>query len=158
MPPSLAHLRHELGLIDPVWTTYGEDWRSLATLWLRTEMTLSKTGRQGLSFNDIRRLTILDVIKDWMYCKQLSQDGKPPSGDGFRKIWMEFLRALPIAKWKKDKTILEEMWCRPGKTGIIVFVLGLYWQAEYSGAGHDWKQNLKCVGEIFDLILAHPDL
>ena len=46
----------------------------------------------------------------------------------------------------------------PGKTGILGLLLCLYWQAEYSGGGNDWKANIKRVESIFSAILAEPTL
>ena len=51
-----------------------------------------------------------------------------------------------------------EVWARPGKTGVIGLLLCLYWQAEYSGAGNDWNDNIKCINSIFDAIPAIPEL
>ena len=53
---------------------------------------------------------------------------------------------------------MSEVWARPGKTGVIDLLLCLYWQAEYSGAGNDWNDNVKCIDSIFDAILAIPEL
>ena len=55
-------------------------------------------------------------------------------------------------------TVMSEVWAHPGKTGVIGLLLCLYWQAEYSGAGNDWNDNVKCIDSIFDAILAIPEL
>jgi hypothetical protein len=149
--------KHELGLIDPVWTSYGEAWRSLATLWLRAENALLRAGRPELEFKEIKDLNIPEAIKDWMISKRLQQDARPPDSR-FGNIWTDYLRALPLAMWQDDGNIFQETWCRTGKTGIVMFVLGLYWQAEHSGGGHDWEANLKFVEAIFELILSIPEL
>lgn len=157
VPAPLAHLKQELGLTDPVWTAYGDKWRSIGALWLRAEITLSKTGRLDLSIEEINSLNMPEVIKNWILSTRSSQDGQPPDST-FGKIWSDYILALPFAEWKNDNMILQEPWCRPGRTGIIVFLLGLHWQAEYSGGGRDWERNINRVGEIFELILAHPEL
>ena len=53
---------------------------------------------------------------------------------------------------------MNEFWCRPGKTGIIIFLVGLYWQAVYSGSGKTWASNLERVEAIFCAILKAPAL
>ena len=53
---------------------------------------------------------------------------------------------------------MTEIWCCLGKTGILGLILCLYWQAEHSGAGNDWIENMKRVEGIFNAILADPDL
>ena len=50
------------------------------------------------------------------------------------------------------------LWCRQGKTGIIGLILCLYWQDTFSGAGNDWKANMQRVENIFNAILAGPEL
>jgi hypothetical protein len=58
----------------------------------------------------------------------------------------------------KGDAVLDQIWCRPGKTGIIVFLVGLYWQSEYSGAGNAWSDNMTLVNRIFHAILDAPTL
>lgn len=157
VPACLIHYRNELGLLDPIWTSYGKEWRSLATLWLRAEAALSKTGRSDLTFKEIKDLAIPDGIKDWMYSKLMTQPAHLPD-DRFGKVWTAFLASLKINTFPDGDAILEEVWCRPGKTGIVSFILGLYWQAEYSGGGNDWQRNMGLVEDIFNKILSAPKL
>ena len=56
----------------------------------------------------------------------------------------------------KGDAILDQIWCRPGKTGVVFLLVGLHWQAVYSGAGKKWERNLKLVDSIFRTILAAP--
>jgi hypothetical protein len=53
---------------------------------------------------------------------------------------------------------MDEIWCRPGKTGIVILLVGLHWQALYSGAGKKWVSNIERVATIFDAILGVPSL
>jgi hypothetical protein len=157
VPACLINCRDGLGLVDPVWTSYGKEWRSLAALWLRAETALSKTGRCDLTITEINDSTIPNAIKDWMYSKRMAQDARPPD-DRFGKVWTAFLASLKIDTYPDGDALLEEVWCRPGQTGIVLFILGLYWQAEYSGAGNDWQRNMELVKDIFTKILSAPKL
>jgi hypothetical protein len=146
-----------LGLIDLDWGSYPAEWRSLSTLWLRVEVSLAKTGRGDLSIAEVNSMSIPSAVKDWMMSKKMSQNADPP-GSGFGKVWTDFLAALPMSKWAKQQDILQEQWCRPGKTGIVLFLLGINWQAKYSATGKDWYLNVKRVEEMFNIILADPTL
>jgi hypothetical protein len=53
---------------------------------------------------------------------------------------------------------MDNIWCRPGKTGILSLLLCIYWQTEHSGAGNDWDSNVQYVEGIFNAILAVPEL
>lgn len=89
--------------------------------------------------------------------KKMSQDAQPPDS-GFGKVWTDFVAGLQMSKWAKKHDILQEQWCRPGKTGIILFLLGIHWQAKYSATGNDWYSNVKRVEEMFNIILTDPTL
>jgi len=157
MPPSLQHLREEVGLSGESWEALGTAWHNLALLWLRAEATLGKSGRTDLSFNEIRMSSIPEEWKDWMSSKLLRTDSTRPSAS-FGKTFTNYLQGLPASAFKIGGTTMSEVWSRPGKTGILGLILCLYWQAEYSGAGKDWEKNIKRVESIFNAILAIPEL
>jgi hypothetical protein len=116
-----SSIKSELGLIDPDWTSYPSEWRSLSLLWLRADVALAKTGCGDLSIAEINRLSIPADLKDWMISKKMSRDVHPPDS-GFGKVWTAFLADLSIPTWAKGGSILQEEWCRPGKTGIVLFL------------------------------------
>jgi len=91
-----------------------------------------------------------------MNSKLMNIDARPPA-DSFGKVFTAYLKGLSSSNMKDRGTVMTEIWCRPGKTGILGLLLCLYWQAEYSGAGNDWKQNMKRVEDIFNAISAEPD-
>lgn len=135
----------------------GDGWQALATLWLRTEAALVKAGRMDLSFTEIRKSSIPEEWKEWMYAKQMKTDAKRPS-ESFGKVFTDYLRSLPSSTQAIGGTAMAQIWSRPGKTGIVGLLLCLYWQADCSGAGKDWEDNIKRVEGIFNAILAAPDL
>jgi len=153
----LQYLHEEVGLAGKAWDSLGADWQALAALWLRTETALSKSGRTDLTFNEIRTSSIPDDWKEWMNAKLMKTDAKRPT-ESFGQVLTDYLKGLPLSVLKIGGTVMTQLWCRPGKTGILGLILCLYWQAEYSGAGHDWNVNMKCVEHIFNVILAEPDL
>lgn len=150
-------LKEELGLVDPVWSAQPSEWRSLCTLWLRVESALGKTGRPDLTIQEIGDLIVPPDIIAWMLGNKLAEDHPLPDG-GFGAIWTTFLSGLPTSEWGKSIDIIKEMWCRPGPTGIVFFLLGTYWQAEYSGTGKGWYTNVKRIEHIFNIILDNPAL
>lgn len=150
-------MKEELGLVDPVWSSHPSEWRNLCTLWLRVEGALAKTGRPDLTTKEINDLMVPPDILHWMLGRKLSQDHPLPD-ESFGNVWTTFLSGLTVSDWERTSTILEEVWCRPGLTGIVFFLLGTYWQAEYSGTGKDWYNNVKRVEQIFHIILSHPEL
>jgi len=157
MPPGLQHLREEVGLSGEHWETSGSTWHTLAGLWLRAEVALCKSGRTDLSFKEIHQSVIPSQWKDWMCAKLMKMDMAPPS-DTFGKIFTDYLSGLPVSTLRIGGSVMEEVWSRPGKTGIIGLLLCLFWQAEYSSAGKDWQENITRVESIFKAILAIPEL
>jgi hypothetical protein len=148
-------LKEELGLVDPMWSSHPSEWRRLCTLWLRVDSALGRTGRTDLSIQEINDLIVPPDIIAWMLRTQHSQDHPPPDG-GFGDVWTTFLSRLTISEWETTSDIIKEMWCRPGPTGVVLFLLGTYWQSEYSGTGKSWYTNIKRVESIFNCILANP--
>ena len=110
-----------------------------------------------LTNQEINNLAVPPDIVNWMLHKKLSQEHPQPDG-GFDKVWTTFLSQLAISDREKTSDILQEMWCRPGHTGIVFLLLGMHWQAEYFGTGKDWHRNVKRVEHIFNIIISHPSL
>ena len=92
-----------------------------------------------------------------MNAKLMKIDAKWPA-DTFGKVLTDYLSRLPSTALKVGGTVMTQVWCQPGKTGIIGLLLCLYWQVEYLGTGCDWKANVQRVECIFNAILAQPDL
>jgi hypothetical protein len=82
----------------------------------------------------------------------------PRPGEEFGNEFTDYLVGLPWTSLATGNGIMDEMWCRPGRTGTIVLLVGLYWQALYSGAGKKWASNLERVETIFRAILNAPAL
>ena len=156
VPASLQHLREEVGLSGAAWESFGIAWQALGVLWVQAETALSRSGRTDLSFNEIRKASIPEEWKEWMNAKLMNIDAKRPA-DSFGKVFTDYLKSLPSTALKAGGTVEAEVWCRPGKTGVLGLLLCLYWQAEYAGIGNDWKGNLKLVEDILNAVLAEPD-
>jgi hypothetical protein len=97
------------------------------------------------------------ALKDWVYSKILRNDAHQPA-ESFGTVYTQYLVDLPWTPMMDRDSIMKEFWCRPGKTGIVVFLVGLHWQALYSGAGKDWESNIERVETIFCAILEAPTL
>lgn len=126
-------------------------------LWRRADALLAKTGRGDLLIKEIRASTLPITLKDWLYSKIMHTDASAPE-ESFGKEYTYYLERLPWNTMTKGDAVLAEVWCRSGKTGIIVLLLGLHWQAVYSGAGKKWNDNLSRVEKIFHAILDAPTL
>lgn len=157
MPPGLQHLREEVGLSGDHWETAGSKWQTLAGLWVHAKVALGKSGRTDLTFKEIHQSTLPSQWKDWMCTKIMKTDGTLPS-DAFGQSFTDYLSGLLATTLRVGGTVMTEIWCCPGKTGVIGLLLCLYWQAEYSGAGKDWEENICRVELIFTAILAVPEL
>ena len=62
--------------------------------------------------------------------------------ESFGKEFTRYLEQLPWDSMIGGDEILKQIWCRPGRSGVIVLLVGLYWQAVYSGGGKEWKGNI----------------
>ena len=82
----------------------------------------------------------------------------PRPAESFRNEFTDYLVGLPWTSVADKSAIMDEIWCRPGKTGIVILLVGLHWQALYSGAGKKWVSNIERVATIFDAILEVPSL
>jgi hypothetical protein len=157
VPSALQPFREEVGLAGADWDALGPEWQALATLWLRAETWLSKSGRSELTLAEIRTSSIPDEWKHWMSAKLMKTNTNPPS-ESFGQVFTDYLDGLPSSVLEEGGTVMAQEWCRPGRTGIVGLLLCLYWQAECSGTGPGWKANMKRVEQVFNAILAHPDL
>jgi hypothetical protein len=92
-----------------------------------------------------------------MYAKTMKSDAKC-LGESFKQVFTNYLNGFKASTQVVGGTVMDEIWCCPGKTGVIGLILCLYWQAEFSGVRNDWKANIKLVENILNAILAEPDL
>jgi hypothetical protein len=76
MPSALLYLREEVRLSGAPWESFGAKWQALASLWLRAEATLVKSGHSTLSYNEIDQSSIPEEWKDWMSSKLLRTNVK----------------------------------------------------------------------------------
>ena len=157
VPSTLQPLCEEAGLAGAALVSLGPQWQALAALWLHTEAILSKGAQSDLSLDEIHSSDIPDAWKDWMNAKHLKADTQTPL-DTFGQVLTDYLAGLPSSTGKVGGSIMKQVWCWPGKTGIFDLLLCLYWQVEYAGARNDWDKNLKCVENIFNAILSDPGL
>ena len=155
VPTALLYLHKEVGLAGDTWNTLGARWQALAQLWLHAEAALAKSAHSDLSFTQIHKSAIPEDWKDWMNAKLMNIDARPPA-ESFIKAFTNYLKGLNFTMADQGITVMSTLWCHPGKTGIVGLLLCLHWQAEYSGAGHDWDTNIKCVEAIFNTILTLP--
>lgn len=118
---------------------------------------LVRTGRNDLQFKEIHASALPTEIKDWM-CSKIMQTEPTLPQESFGNDYTNFLGSLPWSSMTKGDEILNQVWCRPGRTGIVFLLVGLHWQALYSGAGKKWERNVKLVDSIFQAILAAPSL
>ena len=64
----------------------------------------------------------------------------------------------PTGVLKPGGIVMQQMWCRPGKTGTLGLLLCLFWQAQYSGVGPEWNNNINSVKQILNAIILEPSL
>jgi hypothetical protein len=110
-----------------------------------------------MGIDDVRSSSLPEALKDWLYERLLRVDSQRPKED-FGKAFTQYLQQLPWTNITNGDGVLDQVWCRPGRTGILVLLVGLHWQADYSGGGKMWKENMKRVDTIFQAILNAPTL
>jgi hypothetical protein len=59
---------------------------------------------------------------------------------------------------KDVSDILKYLWCRDGRTGLVMLVLGMHWWADKSGGGNAWKAVMREMIEMFESLENAPDL
>lgn len=134
MPTNLQYLRDEVGLAGDSWESLGLEWHNLAMLWLWTKTFLLKAPRPNLTLTEIHKSNIPQVWKDWISSKIMKVDTPCPS-ETFGPIFTRYLKGLPTSIRISGGTVMEQEWCRSGKTRVIGLLLCLFWQVEYSGVG-----------------------
>ena len=140
-----------------MWESLGAGWHSLCALWLQAEAILARTSIPDLSFTQICKSAIPDDWKKWMNAKLMKADMDCPQ-KGFGKVLMQYLKGPPSTTLAGSATVVTEIWCCPGVTGIVRLLLCLCWQANSPGSQKDLKANIKRVGSIYSAIIMVSDL
>ena len=100
----------------------GAKWQDIAALWLRAETVLSQSSHSNLSFTQICKSTIPEDWKNWKNSKLMWTNAQTPV-ESFRKVFTEYLKGLPPTTIQCGGTVMVQIWCRPGQTGIIGLLL-----------------------------------
>jgi len=108
VPAPLQYLREEVGLAGLDWESLGVEWKTLAALWLRTEVLLSKSARTDLSFDQIRQSSIPEAWKDWMLAKLMNTDANRPA-EIFGTVFTDYLNKLPLSTMAIGGTVMTEI-------------------------------------------------
>ena len=82
----------------------------------------------------------------------------PKPADSFGRIFTQYLNGLLTGVLKPGGIVMQQMWCRPGKTGTLGLLLCLFWQAQYSGVETEWNNNINSVKQILNAIISEPSL
>lgn len=76
----------------------------------------------------------------------------------FGMVLTDYLKGVPSSMPEGHATVMSELWCRPGVTGIIGLLFCLYCQNKDTGALNEWKENLKRIEHIYSAIITVTDL
>ena len=125
MPANLQYLRDEVGLVGDSWESLGLEWCSLVTFWLWTETFLLKAARANLTLTEIHKSDIPQAWKDWISCKIMKVDAPWPL-ETFGPMFTHYLKGLPASVCKSRGMVMEQEWCRSGKTRVIGLLLCLF--------------------------------
>ena len=121
--PTLQPLCEEAGLAGEAWVSLRPQWWALAVLWLHTKAILSKVTQSNLSLNKICLSDIPNAWKDWINAKQSKTDAHTPSGK-FRQVLTNYLAGLPSSTSKVGGSVMQQVWCQPGKMAFCCVSIG----------------------------------
>ena len=126
VPPTFQFLREKIGLVRPAWESLGREWQLLAKPWLCMELSLVKAAWSDLLFNKIHLSNIPQDWKDWMSAKLMSSNASQPA-ELFGPKFTKYLKGLPPSVHMTGGAVMEQVWCRSGKTGMVGLLLCLFW-------------------------------
>ena len=159
IPAALSAIREDLGLLHPEWDSLGESWHEFARKWLAAEITLAKAGRNMMGIDELQSSDVPTALKAWGEAQITKAEFDAnilteQFGDEMRKWW----DGLGIKQDREVDRLLAFTWCRNGKVGIAMLVLGMRWWADKSGAGKEWTRVLGEIATMWELIAAAPSL
>lgn len=161
MPKALKDHKEELGLTGDFWATIGAStnkFHQLAQCWLNTEVVITKLAKPDLTQEEIFKSNIPEAWKDWMAAKELPNDHSKLD-ESFGTTFKVYLQSLDIPSLQRNPdAVLELIWARDGRTGIVGLLACLHWEAVASGVGNDWRKNAEQVELLFDMIRSAPEL
>ena len=143
IPAILSAIQEDLGLLCPEWDSLGESWHEFAWKWLTAEITLAKASRNMMGIDELQSSDVPTALKAWEEAQITKAEFDAnilteQFGDEMRKWW-------DMLGFKQDwevNHLLAFIWCKNGKVGIAMLVLGMRWWADKSGAGKEWTRVL----------------
>lgn len=157
IPAAFKAIRGDLGLLHPDWDRLGDNWREFVQKWLKAEKVLGRAGGNIIEVEELQSSNLPAALKAWgtAQISKVEFDAEILTvgfGNEMGKWWDE----LGLKKDQDADRLLNFAWCRNGKVGIAMLVLGMHWWADRSGAGNDWTRVLKEMSEMWELITAAP--
>jgi hypothetical protein len=157
IPAAFKAIRGDLGLLRPDWDILGDDWQEFVRKWLTAEKVLGRAGGNIMEVDELQSSDLPAALKAWGTAQITKVEFEAEIltvefGNEMRRWWDE----LGLKKDWDGHRLLNFAWCRNGKVGIAMLVVGMHWWADRSGAGNDWTRVLKEMSEMWQLIVETP--
>jgi hypothetical protein len=159
IPPVFSAIRGDLGLLHPDWEWLGPQGHEFVQKWLIAETALAKYGGGIISAPDLQETNLPPLLKVWgvAQIRKASFDHNIVTKE-FGKEMLTWWDGLGVKQNRSADDILRFLWCRNGKVGIVLLILGMRWWADKSGAEKEWVRVLKEMTIMWELISAAPSL
>ena len=137
----------------------GKDWQEFTRKWLGAETTLRKAVRGSIGVEDIQSSDLPAALKAWGNAQITKTDFDTSIlTEQFGQEMQGWWDGLGLKNSRKSDELLNYIWCRNGRTRIVMLVLGMCWWVKRSGGGTDWSRVVKEMTDMWELIAATPSL
>ena len=144
-------------MLHPEWDSLGDNWQEFVQKWLKAEKVLGRAGGNIIEVEELQSSNLPAALKAWGTA-QISEAEFDADilTIGFGNEMWKWWDALGLKKDQDADRLSNFAWCRNGKVGIAMLVLGMHWWVDRSGAGNDWMRVLNEMLEMWELITAAP--
>jgi hypothetical protein len=159
IPALFSAIRGDLGLLHPDWEWLGPEWHTFVRKWLCAETALAKSGGAIVSAPELQETDLPPLLKLWGVAQiNKASFDQDIVTEEFGKEMLSWWDGLGLKRNRGADHILSFPWCRNGKAGVVMLVLGMRWWADKSGGGKQWVRVLKEMTIMWELISAAPNL
>jgi len=134
------------------------EWQEFARKWLTAEIMLVRLVKPPMRLVDVKETGLPSALQDWALA-QISKvefsSAQVPADFGAQML--NWWKGLNVGQ-KDVSDIFKYLWCRDGRTGLVMLVLGMHWWADKSGGGKAWKAVMREMIEMFESLGNAPDL
>ena len=122
------------------------------------EVMLVRLVKPPMTVVDVKTTQLPLALQDWAVCQIAKLEfSSTQVCENIGAKTLKWWKGLNVGRKDVDD-IFNYAWCRDGRTGIVMLILGMHWWADRSGGGNEWQMVMREMSNMFEKLANAPSL